>query len=234
VRIRIPKREAVHATFYAPPSKSGTHRAFIAGALAQGSSFIQCPLQSEDTDVTRSTLERWGIPFVPAEDGVTIEGCRGTFRCAPGSRFDMKDSGTSMRFFTSLALLCSTPVILDGSDRMRQRPIGPLVRALNAIGGKILFLGREGYPPLRITGELKGGKVVVTGKESSQYISSLLLAAPYAAEDISIRCEEVPVSRSYIDITLAIMEHFGAVVQREGYLSYQVQAATPYRGAAIR
>jgi 3-phosphoshikimate 1-carboxyvinyltransferase len=229
--VRMEKHEGVNATFQAPPSKSGTHRAFITASLARGSSFIKRPLHSDDTEVTRGTLEHWGVVFADTDDGVRIEGCAGIFSCIPDQKMNMRDSGTSMRFCTSLALLCHTPVILDGSPRMRERPIGPLVQALNNLGARITYLDRNGYPPLRIAGMLKGGEVIVSGKESSQFISSLLLAAPYASENVIIRCEEVPVSRSYIDTTLSIMEHFGVSCEREGYLAYQVHADSPYHGS---
>jgi 3-phosphoshikimate 1-carboxyvinyltransferase len=229
--VRIPKREAVHATFRAPPSKSGTHRAFITAALAKGDSFIRGPLHSEDTEVTRRTLAAWGVSFTDAPDGVGIRGSEGILHSTPDQRMDMRESGTTMRFFVSLALLCPTSVILDGSTRMRERPVGPLVGALNTLGARIAYLGREGYPPLHIEGMLEGGEVVISGKESSQYISSLLLVAPYATKDVTIRCKEVPVSRSYIDITLSIMQHFGVACERNGYQSYHVPSGSPYRGS---
>jgi 3-phosphoshikimate 1-carboxyvinyltransferase len=231
MRVRIPKQDAVHATFQAPPSKSGTHRAFITASLAKGNSFIQRPLYSNDTEVTRRTLAAWGVSISDTPDGVSVRGSEGILHCTPDQRMDMQDSGTTMRFCVSLALLCHNPVILDGSTRMRERPVGPLVRALNTLGARIVSLEREGYPPLRIEGVLKGGEVVISGKESSQYISSLLLAAPYATDDVTLRCEEIPVSRSYIDITLSIMQHFGVVCERDGYLSYHVPSGSPYRGS---
>jgi 3-phosphoshikimate 1-carboxyvinyltransferase len=231
MKVRVEKKERVNAVFQAPPSKSGTHRAYITAALAEGHSLIHRPLQAEDTLLTREILSGWGVVFAETGEGVRIVGSGGILRCVPEKRIGMKDSGTSMRFFTSLALLCQMPVILDGSPRMRERPVGALVEALRTLGARIDYLGKAGYPPLRISGELTGGEVTLSGKESSQYISSLLLAAPYAKEDIAIVCREIPVSRSYIDTTLSIMQHFGAVFERNGYLSYRVRAGSPYRGS---
>ncbi len=229
--VRISRKRDVHARFRAPPSKSATHRAYIVAALARGTSSVQGPLQSDDTEVTRKILSEWGTVFTDRDDGVRIEGSGGVFHCPPGQKLDMRDSGTSMRFCSSLGLLCHTPVILDGSPRMRERPIGALVRALNTLGGRIRFLDREGYPPLCIEGNLQGGEVIMSGEESSQYISSILLAAPCAEEDITVRCEKIPVSRSYIDITLSIMRHFGARWEREGYLTYHVRSGDLYQGS---
>ncbi|MDD1678652.1 MAG: 3-phosphoshikimate 1-carboxyvinyltransferase [Methanomicrobiales archaeon] len=229
--VHIEKKEAVHAVFYAPPSKSETHRSYITAALAEGNSFISKPLQAEDTAITRNILEGWGIPFVDGGDGVRVEGKGGILRCVPEVRIQVRDSGTTMRFFTSLALLCAVPVILDGSTRMRERPLGPLVEALGVLGARTTYLGKAGYPPVKVSGSLRGGEVRLSGKGSSQYISSLLLVAPYAAEDIAVTCEEIPVSRSYIDTTLSIMHAFGAVYEREGYRYYRIQAGTSYRGS---
>jgi 3-phosphoshikimate 1-carboxyvinyltransferase len=228
--VHIEKHEGVHTVFQAPPSKSMTHRAFILGSLAMGNSLIRQPLHSEDTTVTRRILMDWGVHFADTMEGMEIRGTTGVFHCSPESRIDVQDSGTSMRFCTSLALLCHAPVIMDGSPRMQERPIGPLVDALNALGGEISYLGRKGYPPLHIAGMLRGGEAEISGKESSQYISSLLLTAPYSAEDVTIRCKNMPVSRSYIDITLSIMEQFGAVCEREDYLFYYIRAGVPYQG----
>jgi 3-phosphoshikimate 1-carboxyvinyltransferase len=229
--VRVEKQQKVHTSLQAPPSKSETHRAFVAGSLAAGVSCIRRPLHAEDTEVTRKTLLGWGAIFTDNRNEVEIEGTEGIFSCRPDQRIDVQDSGTSMRFCTSLALLCPSAVLLDGSSRMRERPIGPLVEALNSLGACITYLGRNGYPPLRITGTLKGGEVTISGKESSQYISSLLLAAPYATRDLTIRCPEVPVSRSYIDVTLSVMQQFGVSCEREGYVSYTVPAGSPYRGS---
>jgi 3-phosphoshikimate 1-carboxyvinyltransferase len=113
---------------------------------------------------------------------------------------------------------------------MHQRPIGPLVEALVTLGARITYLGQKGFPPLRINGSLKGGDVVISGEESSQYVSSILLAAPYAAEDITITCLKIPVSRAYIDTTLSVMDLYGAQYEREGYLSYTIHAGKLYQG----
>ncbi|MDD1675357.1 MAG: 3-phosphoshikimate 1-carboxyvinyltransferase [Methanomicrobiales archaeon] len=228
--VQIEKVTRVRAHFNAPPSKSLTHRAFITASLGVGDSVIRRPLQAADTAITRDSLTRWGVPIEETKDGVLIKGCAGVLRCGGNSRIDVRDSGTSMRFLTSLALLCKTTVILEGSPRMHERPIGPLVQALNILGAHITYQGKEGYPPLRISGSFRGGEVVVSGRESSQFISSLLLASPYAEEDVTITCPEIPVSRSYIDSTLSVMDRFGASFEHREYTWYRVKAGMPYRG----
>ena len=109
----------------------------------------------------------------------------GAFTCRDGLVLDMGNSGTSLRLITTPALLCEKPVTITGSTRMRERPVGPLVDALNALGGSITYLGEEGRPPLLVRGELRGGETVIDSRVSSQFVSSVLLTAPYAREDVS-------------------------------------------------
>ncbi|MDD1673350.1 MAG: 3-phosphoshikimate 1-carboxyvinyltransferase [Methanomicrobiales archaeon] len=230
MRIQLPRAKEVQATFAAPPSKSFTHRAYIAGALAEGRSVISNALLADDTAVTRNILTEWGIPIQGSGGLVEIEGKGGTFCCEKGKRIDVHDSGTSIRFFTTLALLCTVPVVLEGSRRMHERPIGSLIDAIRRIGAECTYLGKEGFPPLRISGTLQGGNIEISGKESSQFISSILLASPYAQEDITLTCPEIPVSQAYIDITLRVMQDFGARYKRNGYTSYTVQSGAHYTG----
>ena len=143
---------------------------------------------------------------------------------------NLENSGTSLRLLTSLALLCRNPVILTGSQRMQERPIGPLAKALLCLGGTIDFLKHEGYPPLKVSGHLLGGRVIVDGSISSQFISSLLIAAPYAATEVEVIIPSPPASQSYIDITLDVMRAFGADVTRDEYARFFVSNLNQYVG----
>lgn len=143
------------------------------------------------------------------EDGrIYVEGTGGNLT-APDEPVDIGDSGTTMRFLTSLCLLCDGPVLLTGSDRMQHRPIKPLVDALNQIGGRITYGRETGYPPLLIDGSFHGGRVCIDAAISSQYISSLLLTAPYGKQDLVLDLISDPVSAPYIDVTRSVMESFG-------------------------
>jgi 3-phosphoshikimate 1-carboxyvinyltransferase len=113
---------------------------------------------------------------------------------------------------------------------MQERPIGPLAGALGAIGGKVEFLRNPGFPPLQVSGKLRGGPVTIDGSVSSQFISSILMAAPYAEEDVAVTIPAPPKSASYLDITTGVMEDFGAKVAREGYGKFVVSSAARYRG----
>lgn len=124
---------------------------------------------------------------------------------------DIADAGTAMRFLTAYyAAVAGSDVTLTGTDRMKQRPVRPLVDALRACGADIEYAGEEGFPPLRIKGrELKGGTVTVDATLSSQFVSALLMVAPLMTEGLTIVMEEEPVSVPYIKMTLAMMRRRG-------------------------
>lgn len=216
--------------FTAPPSKSYTHRALIAGALAEGTTTVLRPLYAEDTLITVAALRALGIGIEEAPGRITITGCNGDIRNRPDTTLALENSGTSLRLLTSLGLLCRNPVVLDGNDRMRERPIGPLAEALGHIGGSVTFLKHAGYPPLRVGGNLAGGPVTVDGSLSSQFISSILMAAPFAERGVEVTIPLPPASASYLDITADVMGAFGSRVRRTGYTWFAVSNQDRYRG----
>jgi 3-phosphoshikimate 1-carboxyvinyltransferase len=221
---------AVDLRFTTPPSKSYTHRALVIGALASGITTIKNPLFAEDTVLTRRALELLGVPVRKTKGGLRIVGCNGHIANREETVLDLKNSGTSLRLLASLALLCDHPVTLTGNERMQERPIGPLADAIAAAGGHVRFLRKAGYPPLRVEGRLRGGTVNIDGSLSSQFISSLLLAAPYAGGEMELALPADPASRSYLDITVNVMEEFGAHVEREGYRRFRVDNRRRYTG----
>lgn len=143
---------------------------------------------------------------------------------------DIGAAGTAMRFLT--AYLCVTPGshTITGSERMRHRPIGILVEALRCLGAKIEYLGEEGFPPLRITGnpELKGGEVSISGGVSSQFISALLMIGPVLKQGLSLKLTGMVVSRPYLDMTVTIMRQYGALVEWKSDNEVHV-APVPYQ-----
>lgn len=218
----------------APPSKSYTHRALIAGGLAEGESTIERPLRSGDTAVTASVLQQMGVPLVWEGEQIFISGTGGKMACDAYSILDMGDSGTSLRLLTTVALLCRGPVVITGSPRMKERPVEGLVSALNTIGGGIQYLEAAGFPPFLVNGTLFGGKVRVESTISSQFASSLLLSAPYAESGIELFIPPGAVSRSYLDVTIDVMQAFGVTVEREGYRRFYVKPGRGYRGRKYR
>jgi 3-phosphoshikimate 1-carboxyvinyltransferase len=227
--IRVEKTGSADLVFAAPPSKSFTHRALIAAALADGKSTIFRPLEAEDTRLTAGALRKLGVKIEEENRRLVITGCNGVLKNPGTTTLDLENSGTSLRLLTTLALLCRHPVILTGSARMQERPIGPLAGALPAIGGAVKFLDNPGYPPLEVSGQLKGGPVVIDGSLSSQFISSILMAAPYAQNEIEVVIPGPPASASYLDITVSVMEAFGAKVTRTGYGRFAVSTTDRYK-----
>ncbi len=196
--------QSLAATVALPASKSLSARALIIGALAGGSR-IDGLSDCDDTRVLhRALTER------PAE-------------------VDVQAAGTAMRF--SAAYFAATPGehVLTGTERMRQRPIGILVSALRALGADIDYLGREGCPPLRIKGQrLCGGEVELRGDVSSQYVSALLMIGPVLAGGLRLRLTGEIASRPYIDMTLNLMQRFGAAAGWDGADCLRV-GQQPYR-----
>jgi len=228
--ITLPKKEPGNREVTAPPSKSYTHRALIMAALGSGKSTILNPLYAEDTLLTMTALRMLGISIEVKPDRVVVNGCNGTFNDRENTVLDLNNSGTSLRLIAPLALLCRYPITFTGSPRMQERPIGPLAQALQALGGSIQFLKNEGYPPLRVSGHLHGGTAVIEGSISSQFISSILIAAPYAVTETEVIIPSPPVSGSYLDITLEVMQAFGVGVKREGYTRFFVSNSRRYMG----
>ena len=232
--VRVSQTGPVDAAFPAPPSKSYTHRALIAGALATGRTRIEGPLRAADTELTARGLEALGVQLEWLPGEIAVAGCGGTFP-APGEvTIDCGNSGTTLRLLTSSALLSQHPVVLTGSSRMLERPVGPLAGALRALGGDVAFVGEPGFPPVRISGRLRGGRTAIDGSISSQFVSSILMAAPYAEEDVELTLPATPASRSYLDVTADVMLGFGAQIERRGYEWFRVESGRAYRGRDYR
>jgi 3-phosphoshikimate 1-carboxyvinyltransferase len=150
---------------------------------------------------------------------------------APGAPLFTGNSGTTARFLTAAACLADGPVTIDGTTRMRERPIGDLTDALAQLGGACGFEGKPGYPPVRVAGAgLRGGTAAIDASRSSQYVSAVLLAAPYAQRDVTLRfAGGALVSRPYVDLTLDVMRAFGARADWQGDGALFVSAGAHYR-----
>ena len=143
---------------------------------------------------------------------------------------DLDNSGTSLRLLASVALLSDHPVTLTGSGRMQERPVGPLADTLVALGGRIALGRNRVFLPVTIGGLLGGGNATIDGSASSQFISSILMAAPYAKRGVTLSVSGTPASQSYLDITAGVMTDFGAVIRREGYRRFEVSNQDHYAG----
>jgi 3-phosphoshikimate 1-carboxyvinyltransferase len=199
----------------APPSKSYSHRAVILAALAEGTSVIQNLLLSEDILLTLAAMKQLGANITVKGTTATIIGTGGNLRISPAKRTIFCGySGTSMRLLTGIASLVDDEVILDGEQRLRERPIGELTSALTQLGVQVEYPDKDGYPPIKLHGGIiSGGEITVSGKASSQFISALLLIAPFAKKDTTILVTDL-VSGPYVDITIDMMKTFGVNVER--------------------
>jgi 3-phosphoshikimate 1-carboxyvinyltransferase len=228
--VTLPRRRNIELSATAPPSKSYTHRALVAAALAEGESTIVHPLIADDTKLTAAALQKLGVTISGDAKSVTVAGCNGKLSCPPGTVLDLDNSGTSLRLLAGTALLSDHPVTLNGSARMQERPFGPLADTLHGLGGMIVFAKNEGYPPVTIGGRLLGGHATIDGSVSSQYASSVLMVAPYAKGPVDVTITGTPASQSYLDITAEVMTDFGAKIQREGYRHFVVSPKDRYIG----
>ena len=228
--LAIEPRGPLDATVSVPGSKSITNRAAVCAALAAGTSTLVGALDSDDTEAMRIALGALGVAVAVDTEAWRIEGLGGTFR-APAAPLDARASGTTARFLTAAATLADGPVVIDGAPRMRERPIDDLVDALRGLGAEIAVLGRAGCPPVRVAGGgLRGGRTGIDASRSSQFVTAVLLAAPYAREDVVLEPKGgAVVSRPYVDLTLQVMTAFGAeAAWGEGGRTLRVAAGHRY------
>lgn len=213
----------------APPSKSLTLRGLAAAALAAGASALRRPLFSDDTWLMARALNELGIETSRRGTSVVLEGCGGAIPSS-GARLDLGDAGTPLRLLTAICCLGRGRFVLDGSARMRERPIADLIDALASLGVLITSVRGNGCPPVEVlAGGLPGGSVRLRGGVSSQYLSALLMAGPYGASDLDVTIEGELVSRPYADLTLEVMTAFGAATRRDGYRAFHVDAGVLYQ-----
>ena len=211
----------VQGTVKMPGSKSISNRVLLLAALADGETRVENLLDSDDTRVMLNALELLGVRI--ERDSATVRG--GSF---PNKSADLHlgNAGTAFRPLTAVLALAGGDYRLSGAPRMHERPIGDLVDALRALGARIDYLGKEGFPPLALhPGTIRGGAPLrVRGEVSSQYLSALLMAAPLAGSETRIEVEGELISKPYVEITLALMRRFGVKVERDGWKTFTVPA----------
>ena len=201
-----------------PPSKSLTQRYFDLALLAATPSVVHRPLLAEDTEAYLGGLTAMGCAVERRRSGVRL-----TPPTHPGvpdergageARIDCGAGGTMLRFLTAAACVVPGVWTLDGTARLRRRPLAPLVAALRGLGGRVECLEDEGHAPLRVRGDgLDGGRVELDAGDSSQYLSALLLAATRARGPVEIVVGRLT-SAPYVELTLAALAEFGVEVER--------------------
>lgn len=223
----VPK--ALNVTCAPPGSKSISNRALVLAALGSGTCRVKNLLHSDDTEVMLNALERLGAATFSWEvegEVLVVNGKGGKLEASPKPLY-LGNAGTASRFLTTVATLASTSSVdsstLTGNDRMKQRPIGDLVDSLTANGANVEYLEKQGSLPLKVAASngFAGGTINLAAKVSSQYVSSLLLCAPYAKSPVTLKLVGgKPVSEPYIDMTTSIMRSFGIDVQKSATEEY--------------
>ncbi|VFQ44956.1 3-phosphoshikimate 1-carboxyvinyltransferase [Desulfoluna butyratoxydans] len=223
-------RDKVEVTL--PGSKSYSHRLLIAAALAEGESRITGLLRSEDTLLTRDALRAFGAVIEDDGEAMVVTGTGGRLKACAEPIY-LANSGTSMRLLTGIAALGEGETVLTGTKRMGERPIEDLLVAMRQAGVPARCVNPTDCPPVKVTGgHFEGGKVTLDCRISSQFLSSLLLAGPYAPKGIEVTVAGELVSRPYVEITLDIMGRFGVEVTHDDFKVFKVAPNQSYRPGA--
>ncbi|MCX7803623.1 MAG: 3-phosphoshikimate 1-carboxyvinyltransferase [Planctomycetota bacterium] len=216
-KVSIRPRGPLMAEVRVPGSKSLTNRAMLMAALADGISELHGALLADDSRAMASALRALGFDVrMDADARVCRVAGRGGAIPAAEADLNVGDAGTAMRFLAAFTALGRGRYRLDGSRRMRERPIGDLIEALAGIGVRARCELGNGCPPVLVEADgLPGGRVRVEGSKSSQYVSALLMVAPYAARPMEIEVTGSFVSKPFAEMTIGLMENFGMRVERE-------------------
>jgi len=198
-----------------PGSKSYTNRALLMAALADGTSTLTNTLESDDTEAMIQALRILGVKIIKKNKSLIVHGRGGKFM-KPNKIIDVKNSGTTMRFLTAVLSTQNFASTLTGNKRMQQRPIKDLINSLKNLDVKIDAAEKNIFPPVIIKGSgMKGGKTYIKADTSSQYVSALLMAAPYAEKEVILEVKGQITSLPYIQMTLQIMNNFGVKVKHD-------------------
>ena len=229
-----PIHHALNATVRVPGSKSLTNRAVLIASLANGTTHLTNTLFSDDSRYFAKALQTLGfdVQLDEANFSMTVTGLGGKIPAKKAELF-IGNAGTAARFLSAFLTLGNGEYILDGEPRMRERPIGDLVEALTQLGAKLQPANTDNWPlitdhskicpPIKIIANgLPGGKTKIAGDISSQFLSALLMTAPYAQTPIEVELTTDLNSKPYVDMTISIMQDFGVDVQRNGYQSFTI------------
>jgi 3-phosphoshikimate 1-carboxyvinyltransferase len=214
------------ATIRVPGSKSLTNRALLIAALASGTTRISNALFSDDSRHFANALKTLGfnVRLDEVNSEMTVTGLGGRIPSSKAELF-IGNAGTAARFLSAFLTLGNGEYILDGEPRMRERPIGDLIHALHQLG--VELEGTNHCPPVQIFAKgLPGGKTKIAGNISSQFLSALLMIAPYAKSPVEIEVTTELNSKPYVDMTISIMQDFGVEIERQGYERFVIRPAS--------
>ncbi len=232
-RAILPMSAPPDASVRVPGSKSITNRALLLAALADGPSTLSGALFSDDTRYMATALNLLGIS-VSADERESCLRVAGGGGAWPASDADLfvGNAGTAMRFLVAALALGHGRFRIDGSERMRERPVAALVDSLNQLGADVECEFQNQSPPVIVRARgLRGGRAEIDASRSSQFLSALLHVAPYAQEDVEIAVTGELIAQPYVAMTLRVMEHFGVSVERDDLRTFRIAAGQRYRAA---
>lgn len=212
MELEVKKAKSIQGVVNAPPSKSYSHRAFIIASLAEGISHLKYPLYSEDTLASLESCRALGAEMEVNDEECMVQGTGGSLK-TPDNVLDVKNSGTTLRMITSMASLAPNHTVITGDNSLRKRPMDDLLIALEKLGVSAFSTRNNGNAPIVVEGGFKGGKTTIKGNVSSQYISSMLISAPYAENPVDLEVKGDFISKPYLDMTLDVMQEFGVEVE---------------------
>lgn len=221
----------INGEVFLPGSKSLSNRALLIAALAKGTTKITNLLVSDDIKHMLNALSILGIEYSLSDSGTecTVVGNNGFFSATEPLELYLGNAGTAMRPLCAALAASQGEFVLTGEPRMKERPIGHLVDALNQLNADVEYLENKDYPPVKIKGQaLSGNTVSIDGSISSQFLTAILMIAPLLETDTNIEIDGELVSKPYIDITLNIMSRFGVSVQNNDYQSFTVKGSQSY------
>jgi 3-phosphoshikimate 1-carboxyvinyltransferase len=222
----LPIHHPLHATVRVPGSKSLTNRALLIASLANGTTRLINALFSDDSCYFAKALQTLGfdVQLNEANHEMAVTGLGGTIPAKQAELF-IGNAGTAARFLSAFLTLGNGAYVLDGDARMRERPIQDLIDALNQLG--VELEAKNNCPPVEIFARgLPGGKTKIAGNISSQFLSALLMVAPYAKSPVEIEVTTDLNSKPYVDMTIGMMEDFGVEIEHQGYERFIVRPTT--------
>jgi len=222
------EKTKISGTLVCPPNKSYTHRAIFLASLADGKSVIKNVLYSRDTNATISACKSFGATIIQDNSSLTISGIK---EVKSPSEINASNSGTTIRVAAAVAALGEGKTVLSGDESLRQRPMQPLLDALESIGAKCS--SANGKPPLSITGKAKGGEVTIPGNISSQFLSALMIMSPLTESGLILNIEGDLVSKPYLDATIASMKKFGVAVKTVKPYKNYIMSQQKYKPTAF-
>ncbi len=221
-----PITHPLNATVRVPGSKSLTNRALLIASLANGMTHLTNALFSDDSKYFAKALQTLGfdVQLDEVNHEMTVIGMGGKIPAKKAELF-IGNAGTAARFLSAFLTLGNGEYILDGEPRMRERPIGDLIDALNQLG--VEMEAENNCPPVETFAKgLPGGKTKIAGNISSQFLSALLMVAPYAQSPIEIELTTDLNSKPYVDMTISVMKEFGVELERDDYSRFTIHSAS--------